>query len=383
MKQFLTISIYCFASIGLQAQSKAPAMFHNYDKFYTEFSKLDGYKHIHYENSSCRKYSEWKLTIGNDSLEAFISIGSKPEENADVGISITLGVPYNIWNNWDFRNEVESKITADLRHVINDERFSVFNPEIGISGDRVDNSTGLVVSVMGEVTSSSDTNGIKDLRNYITTTIGVCNPEITNRNISINYGPDLEDTTTVLILPRPELPDSSASNPATLFQSVLADNNIIKPFIEQLMGGTFSISFENDIDLNYSIKTNREFNCAGNDTTQSNIEFTLNGNCFETAGFLNLSYECSGQKPEPASWARYLSLADSIAGYLNVDKPVIYSDYNLSKYTNAIQTIYPSYNKCVKYSFGKSNCYLPCGVMGKSYFSADIYFCGCSFEYIK
>jgi hypothetical protein len=383
MRRHTILLFLLFTSLHGYGQSKLPAMFYNYNKFYTEFSKLNGYKHIDYENSSCRKYSEWKLTISNDSLEAYISIGSKPEDNANVGITITIGVPYNIWNNWGFRNEVESKITSDLRHVINDERFSVFNPEIGISGDRVDNSTGLLVSVMGVVTSSSDTNGIRDLRNYTTTTIDVCNPEIWNKNISINYGPDLEDTTTVLILPIPELPDSSASNPATLFQSVLAENSIIKPFIEQLMGGTFSISFENDIDLNYSINTNPQFNCAGNDTSQSNIEFTLNGDCFETGGFLNLSYECSGQKPEPTSWAHYLSLADSIAGYLNVDKPVVYTNYNIGKYTYASQTISPAYKKCVKYSFGKSNCYLPCGVMDKTYFSADIYFCGCSFEYIK
>ena len=358
-------------------------MFYNYDKFYTEFSKLDGYKHIHYENSNCRKYSEWKLTIGNDSLEAFISIGSGPEDNADVGISITLGLPYNIWNNWDFRNEVESKITSDLRHVINDERFSVFNPEIGISGDRVDNSTGLLVSVMGVVTSSSDTNGIKDLRNYTTTTIDVCNPEIWNKNISINYGPDLEDTTTVLILPSPELPDSSASNPTTLFQLVLADNSIIKPYIEQLMDDTFRVTLENEYNLNYSINTNREFNCIGNDTTESNIEFILHGGCDDPGGFLSLSYECAGKKPEPDSWARYLSLADSLTTYLNVDKPLVYTRDNINKYNSAKQIVYPAFGKCVIYNFGMSNCYLPCGVMGKSYFSADIYFCGCSFEYDK
>ncbi len=193
----------------------------------------------------------------------------------------------------------------------------------------------------------------------------------------------LENDTTTLTLPKPELPDSNLANPPTVLQAVLADNNIIKPFIEQLMDDTFRVTLENEYNLNYSIKTNREFNCIGNDTTQSNIEFTLNGNCFETGGFLSLSYECAGKKPEPDSWARYLSLANSLTTYLNVDKPLVYTRDNINKYNSAKQIVYPAFGKCVIYNFGMSNCYLPCGVMGKYYFSADIYFCGCSFEYDK
>jgi hypothetical protein len=164
---------------------------------------------------------------------------------------------------------------------------------------------------------------------------------------------------------------------------VLADNSIIKPYIEKLMDDTFRVTLENEYNLNYSINTNREFNCIGNDTIKSNIEFTLHGGCDNPGGFLSLSYECNGQKTEPASWARYLALADSITNYLNVDKPIVFTDYNIGKYTNAKQTVYPIYQKCVYYYFGKANCYLPCGEFDKTYFTADIYFCGCSFEYIK
>ena len=380
MQRLFTLLFILLCSLSGYSQSKVPAIFNDYNRFVTEFSKLSEWEWYIANDNSCYRYNAWKKVYKDiDSLTAEVTISS-PNNNRNRIKYINIFLS----DNKDFQDDINQKklylVLGDVRKVINDSRFSKINLFSNYYSENIvkDPMTTLITDFKIMFVSGSIENGPTTF-NYALS-LSFNDPEFYIEDSPPVF---LENDTTTLTLPKPELPDSTPSNPQTLFQAALNDNSIIITCVENLMGDSFKLAYEDDYSLDYSINSNPKFNCITKDTTESNIEFTLHGDCFETGGFLNLSYECSGQKPEPASWAHYLLLADSIAGYLNLDKPVVYTNYNIGKYTYASQTISPTYKKCVKYSFGKSNCYLPCGVMDKTYFSADIYFCGCSFEYIK
>src|SRR5688572_5867882 len=93
MRIFFTIAIV-FTCVLLPAQGKLPAIFNNFDKFYAEFSKLEGYTSDGYSNV-CYKSASWDLKTGNDTLFTIsISVsGSKVNPNQIQRIGIYMRKP--------------------------------------------------------------------------------------------------------------------------------------------------------------------------------------------------------------------------------------------------------------------------------------------------
>ncbi len=127
MQWLFTLLIILLCSHSCYSQSKVPAIFNDYNRFVTEFSKLSEWEWYIANDNSCYRYNAWKKVYKDiDSLTAEVTISSpNNSRNRIKYINIFLS------DNKDFQDDINQNklyvVLDDLQKVVNDDGFSKMN----------------------------------------------------------------------------------------------------------------------------------------------------------------------------------------------------------------------------------------------------------------